>query len=588
MNDELSSEGSRKDGEFVVLEGWIVKRGAVRKNWKRRYLTLSRSHLRYYARGEGALRKQWDVLKGQIPTEDIVELTRMDKFKKRDNCIAISVPSRTYFLTTATAAECDLWLSTLQRMFHFRPTACFSVLEATAASRWHVRGQSPDRTQARIESHPPDWSDADRSEITYSTSLTRIFSVVTTVEECGPSLQDSILDMPVTGTAPSAQPENGYIRYSKLVDEFRAFEDVVQPEAMEGEAVRTSSVAEQAEAIAHREHSLNLKLQRRAGVPHPDCMTALEAVATLYRRLGDYAKAVSYYERAVVEFQKMSASQRPHGVLADCHAGLGLCSIGSSSDYLRAIVHFEMALEAQQTQNQPQAVALCLRRLGDAYYSLGEFVTALSYYEQCSSICSAARPTDAAARAGAAETLACLGLTYLRIGDSVQGAELLQQYAATIQQTSVLQQCPLQMAAALQRLATASLITGNNSEAERYSEQSIQLFDEASPGDDIPYHVFADALNNRGVVAKRQGRLTLALQYFSRSLAIRHQGRCLCPHHPSIAGTQYNVGLCQALLGKSVEMVESSTGAQEKYLRAFGPDHHSSIRATLLASHYCA
>src|SRR3989338_4837337 len=107
-----SEDGSRsnqpdsdEDDDRVLMEGWIVKEGELRKSWKRRYMTLTRNKIRYYARKEGRFRKGRSRLKGTIKTSDIISLSKIDVYKRHENCLALNSGRRTYFITTSTAAE---------------------------------------------------------------------------------------------------------------------------------------------------------------------------------------------------------------------------------------------------------------------------------------------------------------------------------------------------------------------------------------------------------------------------------------------------------------------------------------------------
>ncbi|KAJ8366888.1 hypothetical protein AAFF_G00338400 [Aldrovandia affinis] len=95
-------------------EGYLVKQGAIVKNWKTRWFTLNRNELKYF--------------KGKKSEEPIrtLDLTacsavQFDYSKEKMNCFCLVFPERTFYLCAQTGTEADEWLAILQwKLSHIR------------------------------------------------------------------------------------------------------------------------------------------------------------------------------------------------------------------------------------------------------------------------------------------------------------------------------------------------------------------------------------------------------------------------------------------------------------------------------------
>eukprot|EP01103_Thecamoeba_quadrilineata_P014176 TRINITY_DN4151_c0_g1_i1.p1 TRINITY_DN4151_c0_g1~~TRINITY_DN4151_c0_g1_i1.p1 ORF type:complete len:633 (+),score=128.48 TRINITY_DN4151_c0_g1_i1:13-1911(+) len=89
----------------VVREGYLVKKGGERRNWKTRWFVLRFNHLSYYA-------KPGDVKpKGAL----ILTTASMGVSKRREFCFALHTPVRTLFLAAASQTEQSQWMASIEQ-----------------------------------------------------------------------------------------------------------------------------------------------------------------------------------------------------------------------------------------------------------------------------------------------------------------------------------------------------------------------------------------------------------------------------------------------------------------------------------------
>ncbi|XP_018615085.1 dual adapter for phosphotyrosine and 3-phosphotyrosine and 3-phosphoinositide-like [Scleropages formosus] len=88
-------------------EGYLIKQGAIVKNWKTRWFTLNRNEMKYFK----------DKMSVEpIRTLDLTACTavQFDYSKNRVNCFCMVFPERTYYLCARTGGEADEWIAILR------------------------------------------------------------------------------------------------------------------------------------------------------------------------------------------------------------------------------------------------------------------------------------------------------------------------------------------------------------------------------------------------------------------------------------------------------------------------------------------
>ncbi|XP_064190868.1 dual adapter for phosphotyrosine and 3-phosphotyrosine and 3-phosphoinositide [Anguilla rostrata] len=88
-------------------EGYLVKQGALVKNWKTRWFTLNRNELKYFKD------KTFDE---PIRTLDLTSCSavQFDYSQERVNCFCLVFPERTFYLCAKTGVEADEWIKILR------------------------------------------------------------------------------------------------------------------------------------------------------------------------------------------------------------------------------------------------------------------------------------------------------------------------------------------------------------------------------------------------------------------------------------------------------------------------------------------
>uniref|UniRef100_A0AAY5E7Q3 Dual adapter for phosphotyrosine and 3-phosphotyrosine and 3-phosphoinositide n=1 Tax=Electrophorus electricus TaxID=8005 RepID=A0AAY5E7Q3_ELEEL len=88
-------------------EGYLVKQGAIIKNWKQRWFTLNRNELKYF---------KDKMFADPIRTLDLTACSavQFDYSQHRVNCFCLVFPERTFYLCAKSGAEADEWIKILR------------------------------------------------------------------------------------------------------------------------------------------------------------------------------------------------------------------------------------------------------------------------------------------------------------------------------------------------------------------------------------------------------------------------------------------------------------------------------------------
>jgi tetratricopeptide (TPR) repeat protein len=136
-----------------------------------------------------------------------------------------------------------------------------------------------------------------------------------------------------------------------------------------------------------------------------------------YDSLGDYPKAIKYHEQALlisIEIGHRQGEGNRLGNLGNAYASLG--------DYHKAIEYYEQALLISIEIGHRQGEGNRLGNLGSAYASLGDYHKAIDYYEQALLI-----SIEIGDRQGEGNRLGNLGTAYLSLGDYHKAIEYYEQ-----------------------------------------------------------------------------------------------------------------------------------------------------------------
>ena len=99
-------------GCAILVEGWVKKKGNVRRNWKRRWMILREDSIEYYEKNSEKVR---NILKGSIPIDQVISISRFEGKKKMKYCMALKTVNRVYYISVATAEEQERWLTVVSQ-----------------------------------------------------------------------------------------------------------------------------------------------------------------------------------------------------------------------------------------------------------------------------------------------------------------------------------------------------------------------------------------------------------------------------------------------------------------------------------------
>jgi PH domain/WD domain, G-beta repeat len=148
--------------EAGVKRGYLTKRGRVVKNWKRRYFVLSKGSLSYYENEDSVVPKGTMSLYGAAVV--YVEPPKID----RSNCIEITNPARSLFVSADTREELQGWALTIQR----EAIIASGGKVALSSMRLQHSGQERAEVETKANDNAANDTIATTSAATTSTAVT--------------------------------------------------------------------------------------------------------------------------------------------------------------------------------------------------------------------------------------------------------------------------------------------------------------------------------------------------------------------------------------------------------------------------------
>jgi CHAT domain-containing protein/tetratricopeptide (TPR) repeat protein len=137
-------------------------------------------------------------------------------------------------------------------------------------------------------------------------------------------------------------------------------------------------LAEPGKALEYYGRAL-VMYQKLFPADHPDVAGSLNNVGVAHHALGEPAKALEYYGRALVMYQKLLPADHPDVAACLDHVGGAHKALGEPG---KALAYHSRALQMLQKlfPGDHPDVAACLNNVGGAHYALGEPAKALGYY----------------------------------------------------------------------------------------------------------------------------------------------------------------------------------------------------------------
>jgi tetratricopeptide (TPR) repeat protein len=307
--------------------------------------------------------------------------------------------------------------------------------------------------------------------------------------------------------------------------------------------------------------------QARAIDNQTDISKFLVNLGTVHYNLGEYLKALSYYQQAVVIDRDRGDKQGEstvlgylgqvahllgkHQMAVDFHQQalkiqqqLGdkvgqahtLNNLGmvydSLSQYQTALVHYEQSLAIHKAQGDTANIANNLSYQGATYKNLSSYQEALTQFEQALKI-----QKELGNQSAIAKNLTNIGTVYDSLGQYTKALTYYQQ-ALPIQQTisdvSAMSKNFVNLGVTYDNL-------GQHANALKYYQQALQI--QRDLGDN---HEIAKTLSNFGIVHKNLGNFQSALTHYKQALAMQTD----LGDHSGEANTLTNLGVVYDQLGQ--------------------------------------
>jgi CHAT domain-containing protein/Tfp pilus assembly protein PilF len=223
-----------------------------------------------------------------------------------------------------------------------------------------------------------------------------------------------------------------------------------------------------------------------------------------YWSLGQYERAIDFYEQSLAIAREFGNRQGEANALGNL--GIAYLDLGQ---YERAINSYEQRLVIDREIDDRRGEGIALGNLGHAYWSLGQYERAIDFFEQSLAI---AREIGDIAGEGA--TLNNLGGSYLELGQYARAVDFFEQSLAIARETGDRRR----EGGALGNLGNAYSNLGQYERAIEFYEQHMAVAREI--GDRQGERI---ALNNLGTAYWKLGDYHQAIDFFEQSLAIARE-----------------------------------------------------------------
>ena len=226
----------------------------------------------------------------------------------------------------------------------------------------------------------------------------------------------------------------------------------------------------------------------------------------MYRDLGQYSKALEYFQQAL-------AISREVGDRAG--VGITLNNIGvvyeSLGQYPKALEYYQQALAIRKEIGDRNGEGTTLNNIGLVYSRLGKYSKALEYYQQALAI-----RKEIGVRAGEGGTLNNIGAIYRDIGQYPKALQYSQQALAIIKEVGD----RAGEGGTLNNIGAIYQDIGQYPKALQYYQQALAVIKEV--GDRAGEGI---TLNNLGYALDSQSQNEMAILFFKESIRVRESIR---------------------------------------------------------------
>jgi CHAT domain-containing protein/Tfp pilus assembly protein PilF len=228
-----------------------------------------------------------------------------------------------------------------------------------------------------------------------------------------------------------------------------------------------------------------------------------------YRSLGQYPKAIEYYQQSLAIFKEIG--DREGEALSLNNLGVAYRSLGQ---YPKAIEYYQQSLAIFKEIGDREGEARSLNNLGNAYDALGQYPKAIEFYQQSLAIFK-----EIGDRNGEAGSLNNLGLAYHSLGQYPKAIEYYQQSLAISQEIGAAEGTRSARngeANSLMNLGIAYRNLGQYPKAIEYYQQSLAISQEIGDREGEGIN-----LSNLGFAYEAQNQPGLAIVFYKQSVIVR-------------------------------------------------------------------
>ncbi len=133
-------------------------------------------------------------------------------------------------------------------------------------------------------------------------------------------------------------------------------------------------------ALEFYEKAINIR-EKVLGTEHPDTATSYNNIGGVYMAISDYNKALEFYEKAINVKIKLLGTEHPDTATSYNNIGLLYKNMG---DYNKALEFYEKALNIREKVlgTEHRDTAGSYNNISGVYYSMGDYSKALEFYEK--------------------------------------------------------------------------------------------------------------------------------------------------------------------------------------------------------------
>jgi tetratricopeptide (TPR) repeat protein len=295
----------------------------------------------------------------------------------------------------------------------------------------------------------------------------------------------------------------------------------------------------------------------------------LMEIGTTICGMGDYRKAMAYYQQAIPIWKSVYGEKHHEVATALNNLGEVWRSLGKpkkAKDYFQQ----SLSIAEEVLGKMHPKVATRLNNLGLIWQELGEIPKAIDYHKQALNIW---KTVYGEKHPQIAEGMNSLGSAFHESGEVRKAIEFYQQ-ALSIDEMVSSGEHP-NVAVRLNNLGTAWDDLGNKQKAIKYYQQAHDI-DETVFGRGHPK--VAIRLNNLGLAWLALGELNTAMDYFQQALAIDEAA--FDRKHPNLAFDLNNIGRIWAGLGDNQKAIEYYQQALDIWKGVYG-DKHQDVATAL-------